>query len=122
MNTMYCEKCQTNVLTKREDLDVGIIILLFIFTAGLGVLIYLVVYYDKKANRCIHCNSVCKTMLLEYQKGNQLTSIDKNGEKNQNYVSVNKIEEKETKFCYNCGTELDERERKFCPFCGINIE
>ena len=118
---MYCEKCRANVLTKREDLDVGIIIILFIFTAGLGVLIYLVVYYDKNPNRCIHCNSVCKPMLIEYQSDKKLASVEEKSEKMHNYISINEIKEV-SKFCYNCGTELDERERKFCPFCGVNIE
>ncbi|TFG18456.1 MAG: hypothetical protein EU531_00420 [Promethearchaeota archaeon] len=121
MSNMYCEKCQANVLTKREDLDIGIIIILFIFTAGLGVLIYLVVYYEKKSNRCIHCNSICKPMLLEYQNEQNLASVEETSKKMQNYVYVTKIEEN-VKFCYNCGTELDARERKFCPFCGVNVE
>jgi len=118
---MYCEKCQTNVLTKREDLDVGIIILLFIFTAGLGVLIYLVVYYDKKPNRCIHCNSICKPMLIEHHNDKKLVTLEPKSEKTHNYVSIKTINET-SKFCYNCGTELDDRERKYCPFCGVNVE
>lgn len=118
---MYCEKCQANVLTKREDLDMGIIIILFIFTAGLGILIYLVVYYDRKPNRCIHCNSICKPKLVGYKKDKSITPVEEKAGKMQNYLSVNDIKE-ESKFCYNCGTELDERERRFCPFCGVNIE
>lgn len=118
---MYCEKCQTNVLTKREDLDIGIIILLFIFTAGFGILIYLIVYYDKKPNRCIHCNSICKPMLLDSQNNKMVVQVEDKREKMQNYVSINTINTT-SKFCYNCGTELDERERKFCPFCGVNVE
>ena len=117
---MYCEKCQTNVLTKREDLDIGIIILLFIFTAGLGIIIYLIVYYDKKPNRCIHCNSICKPMVLEFRNDKKVVQVEDNRNKMQNYVPINSINEK-SKFCYNCGTELDERERKFCPFCGVNV-
>ena len=118
---MYCEKCQTNVLTKREDLDIGIVILLFIFTAGFGIIIYLIVYYDKEPNRCIHCNSICKPMLIESQNNKTVVQVEDKSEKMQNYVSINTINER-SKFCYNCGTELDERERKFCPFCGVNVE
>jgi hypothetical protein len=118
---MYCEKCQTNVLTKREDLDIGIIIILFIFTAGLGVLIYLVVYYDKNSNRCIHCNSICKPVLLE----NQINKIVEPIKEPLSDMELNITENrnnKESKFCYNCGTKLDERERKFCSFCGVSVE
>ena len=121
MSTMYCEKCHTNVLTKREDLDIGIIIILFIFTAGLGVLIYLVVYYDKKLNRCIHCNSICKPLLLE----DQSNKIIEPSKETFNYREINSTSDRdnnESKFCYNCGTKLDERERKFCPFCGVSVE
>ncbi len=118
---MYCEKCQTNVLTKREDLDIGIIILLFIFTAGVGIMIYLIVYCDKQPNRCIHCNSICKPILLESQNDKSVIQVEDNCNKMQNYVLINSINEK-YKFCYNCGTKLDERERKFCHFCGINVD
>ena len=121
MNTMYCEKCQSYVLTKREDLDIGVVILLFIFTAGLGVLIYLMIYYDKETNRCIHCNSICNPMILEYQKDKRIPPVEEKSEKMLNYISLNTIENK-SKFCYNCGTELDKREGRFCPFCGVNVE
>jgi hypothetical protein len=118
---MYCEKCQSNVLTKREDIDIGIIILLFIFTAGFGILIYLIVYHDKKPNRCIHCNSVCKPILIE----EKTTSIDEQSKNtnnvDRNYILESKLSE-DSRFCYNCGTELDSRERNFCPFCGVNVE
>ncbi|MEJ2296521.1 MAG: hypothetical protein P8Y23_17375 [Candidatus Lokiarchaeota archaeon] len=67
MSTMYCNKCQSYGLTKREDLDMGIVIILFIFTGGLGFLIYLGIYYDKEPNRCIHCNSICNPVILEYR-------------------------------------------------------
>ncbi|TFF86208.1 MAG: hypothetical protein EU517_00730 [Promethearchaeota archaeon] len=121
MTTMYCERCQCSVLTKREDLDVGIIIILLIFTAGLGLLIYIAIYYEKTPNLCIHCNSICKPVSGEYQRNREQSPTEENVKKRQNYISLNNGSG-ESNFCYNCGTKLDDRERRFCPFCGVNVE
>ena len=122
MSNMYCPNCKMNVYTVREDIDIGLIIILFIFTAGIGILIYLAVYYDKKVNRCIHCKSVCKPLLIEQApEVNEQASSEVKQYKPIIKEDV-KSDNQDSKFCFNCGVKLDEREgRNFCPYCGTNI-
>ena len=56
---MYCPYCKKEVFTKREDLNIPLIILLSIFTGGIGTLIYLLIWYNFEENRCVHCKGVC---------------------------------------------------------------
>jgi hypothetical protein len=124
MTTMYCPNCKMNVFTVREDLDIGLIIILSIFTAGLGVLIYLAIYYDKDTNRCIHCKSICQPIMVEYQsrKPINLLEVSYKVESGSQASYQAQIEEQNSKFCYNCGIKLDEREGlKFCAYCGTKI-
>lgn len=125
MSTMYCPKCNSNVLTTREDLDICLMIILLIFTGGIGLIIYLVIYYGKDPIRCVHCNSICKPQLVDkevsssYQNINQTYEVGTGLtiEKEQNYVEIR------SKYCFNCGAQLDQRAGlKFCPFCGSKIE
>ncbi len=124
MPTMYCPNCKMNVFTVREDLDIALIIILSIFTAGLGALIYLAIYYDKERNRCIHCKSICQHIILEHQSGNPISLIKvpyASGSGNQLGYQV-QIQEQQSKFCFNCGIKLDEREGlKFCAYCGTKM-
>lgn len=121
---MYCSNCKTNVLTVREEIDLGLVIILFIFTAGFGLLIYLAIYYDKKPTHCVHCKAICRPNLSE-QTNNHLT-LKPNEAKSYQEVKLYKanepIIEEHSKFCYNCGVQLSEREGlKFCAFCGTKI-
>ena len=124
MSSKYCPSCKMNVLTVREDLDICVIIILAIFTAGIGVLIYLAIYYDKEPNRCVHCKSIC----------HPISNIQNAGDLNSKPSQINKYQELETnieqngkipedsKFCSNCGVKIGEREGlKFCAFCGTKI-
>jgi hypothetical protein len=125
MSTMYCPKCNSNVLTAREDIDICLAIILLIFTGGIGLIIYLVIYYGKDPIRCIHCNSICKPKLVEKEQvSNPVLKSE------PSYVvqpfSVQQEEENvgsPPKYCFNCGVQLDERTGlKFCAFCGTKIE
>jgi hypothetical protein len=40
---MYCPKCKMNVYTKKNDFNIGLAIILAIFTGGIGLLIYVAV-------------------------------------------------------------------------------
>jgi hypothetical protein len=111
------------VLTAREEIDIGLIIILIIFTAGLGALIYLAIYYDKQENRCVHCKTICKPTPLEQTGGNiSLLESPKSVEirpVRNNYVPIS---QEPTKFCFNCGVGVDERNGlKFCPYCGTKL-
>ncbi len=124
MSTKYCPNCKMNVLTIREDIDICLIIILGIFTAGIGVLIYLAIYYDKEPNRCIHCKTIVQPISNEQMdisssvKSNQIDSYQeiKIYEKNTPVVEEN------SSFCSNCGVKMSDREGlKYCAFCGSKI-
>ncbi|MFX0136172.1 MAG: hypothetical protein ACFFDN_21210 [Candidatus Hodarchaeota archaeon] len=121
---MYCPKCNTNVYTKKNEFNIGLAIILAIFTGGIGLLIYVAIYLDKEHKpRCIHCNSVC----YELKENNRLISnyqviSTSNKVNNQKLVLESQIGEEHAKFCYNCGTELERSENaKYCGLCGNSI-
>jgi hypothetical protein len=127
---MYCKKCGAEVPTKREEIDWFLLVILTIFTAGFGVLIYLAIYFDKPENRCVYCNSVC-VALNEYQpyeparNANRSTSTSADYPRKQ--VAVATVQEdRDTesigKFCPSCGAKLDERSKvNFCAYCGFDL-
>ncbi|MFX0103978.1 MAG: hypothetical protein ACFE75_00615 [Candidatus Hodarchaeota archaeon] len=123
MSMVYCPKCSMNVYSKEEDFNIPLAIFLAIFTGGIGLLIYLAIYMDKK-NKCIHCNTVCKPQTHINQPNSTYQSVNTiNQSVSQKLVlESQKIEEK-PKYCYNCGTELNRSEdAKFCALCGSAIQ
>ncbi len=122
---MYCPKCKTNVYTKKNDFNIGLAIILLIFTGGIGLLIYVAVYLDREHKpRCIHCDSVCYDQKeidqsnSNYQEVSASTQIE-----NQNVIIESQQTEQKPLFCYNCGSELDiSANAKFCALCGNSIK
>lgn len=120
MVTGFCQHCNQNVLLRRDDFDVCLAIILLIFTAGFGLIIYIAVYYSKPANRCIHC-------------GNRIPYIDSSQYLPQETPSQGyqqtlppptvqesaKLEDKAT-YCTFCGEELKSGVN-YCPNCGSKI-
>ena len=124
MASKYCPNCKTNVLTVREDINLCLIIILCILSAGIFVLIYLAIYYDKEPNRCVHCKSICHP-ISNIQNVSVLnpkpSQIDSHKEA-KNYIIINPQVAVESKFCSNCEVKIGEREGlKFCAFCGTKI-
>ncbi|MDX1797289.1 MAG: hypothetical protein R3255_01455 [Candidatus Lokiarchaeia archaeon] len=122
---MYCPKCNQKVLTRNNDFNIGLAIILLIFTGGIGLLIYVAVYLDKEHKpRCIHCNSICyeqKEEVLQKEKPYQLVSSSNPPQPSEDIKEPQKVEEKPI-FCYNCGSELDrDTDAKFCALCGTSI-
>ncbi|MHA2325992.1 MAG: hypothetical protein ACXACB_11365, partial [Promethearchaeota archaeon] len=64
MTLMYCKKCNANVLVREEDFNIVLAVILAIFTGGLGLLIYVAIYLEKR-RKCVHCNTVCKVEVKE---------------------------------------------------------
>ncbi len=124
MTTNYCPNCKMNVLTTREDPDIFLVIILCIFTAGIGLLIYLAIYYDKEPNRCVHCNTIVQHGSSD-QKDNSSSVISNQMESYQkikNYKKNRSVVEENSNFCSNCGVKLGDREGlKYCAFCGSKI-
>ncbi len=118
--TGFCPRCNQEVLLTREDIDVCLAIILLIFTAGIGLIIYLVWYYSKEENTCVHCGSKITTLkpsspyTYQFQPQTQqqsyITPVDVSGETKVSGVN----------FCALCGEKL-EFGIKFCPNCGSKI-
>ncbi len=122
---MYCPKCNMNVYTKKNEFNIGLAIILAIFTGGIGLLIYVAIYLDKEHKpRCIHCDSVC----YEQKENNnqpstayQVISVSHESESQKITTKSEQVEEKAL-FCYNCGSELERNDgAKFCALCGSSI-
>lgn len=135
MTIGYCEKCGQNTLLKREDMDICLAIILAIFTAGFGLIIYLIIWYSKEENICVHCGTVAtpvQTQVTQTEKNILHTSqqaIDENrnpyktkgikAEVNHE-ASYIKVFDQKAIYCPFCGVKLDNDD-EFCPDCGMKV-
>ncbi len=125
MSLRYCPKCNMNVQTKKMEFNIVLVIILAIFTGGIGILIYVAIYLDReKRPRCIHCNSVSTAQLVNNQSNSNYQLVSNSNQMmSQKSVVQTQLLVEGTKFCYSCGTELDQSEdAKFCRFCGTGIQ
>jgi hypothetical protein len=115
--TGYCQRCRQEVILAREDINWGIVLLLLCFTGGIGLIIYLIIYYSKPIYRCVHCNArVLSTIPQNIQTINA----------SQNITSLSNQEDKikdnfSPKFCPFCGEKLEAPNVKFCSNCGTKV-
>jgi len=111
----YCPHCEKIVNAKREDFDICLAIILAIFTGGIGLIIYLIIWYSKEENRCIHCGSRLQPMELNYKDVMRQEKKEKNIPPSQNpyrsSTSDNRKSEQEPDI-------ISGGESKYCPFCG----
>jgi hypothetical protein len=114
----YCNHCKQNVLLKREDIDICLVIILLIFTAGIGLVIYLIIYYSKPLNRCVHCNSIVGPALSELSSSkisNPQEILDPKS------FFVNSQNNESIKFCAYCGEPIKSVSTQYCAHCGTKI-
>jgi hypothetical protein len=117
----YCPICKQNVLLVREALNWALVIILIIFTGGIGLIVYVIIYFNKPASRCIHCHSqIALTPTSSVQTSNQV-QIDTRLEQRRDGDSAENIKPQLQKFCSFCGEALSNREAKFCAHCGIKV-
>jgi len=115
----FCPRCNQQVLLTRKEIDVCLAIVLLIFTAGIGLLIYLAIYYSKVEDRCRLCGTQITrdtTQSLYIPSQNQFQT-------SQNSVPLEESEEslvKEVKYCAFCGEKIAFLDR-FCQNCGIKV-
>jgi hypothetical protein len=114
--TGWCPRCQQNVLLKREEIDTCLAIILLIFTAGIGLLIYLAIYYSRPEENCIHCGAKITSAQFSKQTTYQPQA--------QSYTTVPRTNDQITgarpNFCALCGEKL-EIGAKFCQNCGSQV-
>jgi len=124
--TGFCPHCKQNVLLVREKIDVGLAILLLCFTAGIGLIIYLIIYYSKAEDRCVHCGTQVFPKSTQYQQKSALTPYQpikyQQKEKEISLMSLEESKLTKQKYCVFCGEELENEKIKFCPNCGTKIE
>ncbi|MFX0139184.1 MAG: zinc-ribbon domain-containing protein [Candidatus Hodarchaeota archaeon] len=116
----YCPRCKQNVLLTREEIDTCLAIVLLIFTAGIGLIIYLAIYYSKPEEYCIHC----RTKVTAFQTPTPYTYQTQPQIQQPSYTTPIKPSEEITggrpNFCALCGEKLEAGAR-FCPNCGSQI-
>lgn len=120
----YCPSCKQNVLLVRESVNWSLIILLIIFTGGIGLIVYGIIYFNKAPSRCIHCRSqITLPSTTIVQTSNQIpinTHFTQESDNNEvDSLEVNKTLKQ--KFCSYCGEVLQNKEAKFCAHCGSKV-
>ena len=114
----FCERCNQQVLLSRKEIDVCLAIILLIFTAGIGLLIYLAIYYSRPEDKCIHCG----TQVARYQGQSQYPP-EPQFQVTQNSIPIREAERSEVPevhYCALCGEKINYAD-KFCPNCGGKI-
>jgi len=114
----YCPYCKMNVILKREGINIPLAILLGIFTGGIGLLIYLAIYYNRAEDRCEQCRKrifplQTQVSSSDYQTKSTLTTTKKR---------IEEVKGEKLFFCPLCGEKLNERNMKFCSNCGSRID
>jgi len=127
----YCPHCKMNVLLTREDIDICLAIILLIFTAGIGLIIYLVIYYSRVEDKCVHCGTRITALQtqpvsqISYQQQAQQNPYTYQTQPTQEYTTTSGVEEFKGEspfFCTFCGEKLEVEGIKFCPNCGSKVE
>ena len=110
MKVYYCKKCQKETPFEREKMNIGIIIVLAIFTGGIGIPFYIWGHHANHKKMCIYCGT---------PRFNNLDSPIPMREPNNSSVvtiSGNKI-----KYCVYCGNSIENEDTTYCPECGEKI-
>jgi hypothetical protein len=112
----FCPKCQEEVFLKRNELDICLLIILTLFTAGIGTIIYLIIYYSDEPKRCVKCNSICLPLSPQNRPKKIMVNNNNDGTKNLHHKTIN--------YCPECGVKLgnSSNQANFCPFCGSNLK
>lgn len=117
--TGYCPRCKQEVLLTREEINWGVAILLLCFTGGIGLIIYLAVYYSKPQDRCIHCNTRVISRAPQYSRNINIYQNEAAISNESQNVEV--IENDSPKYCPFCGEQLQSSNVRFCPNCGTKV-
>jgi hypothetical protein len=117
----YCPNCKQNVLLVREDINWPLAIILLCFTVGIGLVIYLIIYYSQVEDRCIHCHTQVIAKTAQYAPSpvlNTPSSQNPYQTANQNYQHSVKTK---ILYCPFCGEPLRDNKAQFCSNCGSKV-
>jgi hypothetical protein len=112
----YCPNCKIKVNLIREGINIPLAILLGIFTGGIGLLIYLAIYYNRAEDRCAQC----RTRILPLQT--QVISSEYQAKSTLPTKRIEEVKGEKLFFCPLCGETLYDRNLKSCPNCGSKID
>jgi hypothetical protein len=118
--TGYCPRCKTNVLLIRERIDTCLAIVLLIFTGGIGLIIYLAIYYSKPKDHCIHCQGkvtispVSPSYTHQPQPQIQSTATTTPSKETEEVLGFR------PNFCAYCGEKIRPG-TNFCENCGSKV-
>ena len=113
----FCSHCQQDVLLHREPINPILAIILFCCTFGIGFFIYLIIYYSKSENRCVHCGTQVPALPNQYSQ----TISQLPNQQQAQFSQVKTIESDIVKYCPLCGGKLDSQSKNFCPTCGSKV-
>lgn len=123
----YCPNCQKNVVTDREDIDVGLALFLFCCTGTIGFWIYLIVYFSRPEDRCVFCDGKTEAFRPHHYQGNAIPPPSGQQWQNNSYVAPPrpykpvKSKEQQVKIDENTGMPIDSKLKRFCPMCGAEF-
>ena len=117
----YCPNCKQKVLLVREDINWPLAIVLLFFTAGIGLIIYLIIYYNQAEDHCVHCHTQITASGIPYTPSpasNISSPQNRTQDSNQNYQQPEKTQ---IRYCPFCGEPLRENKAQFCSNCGSKV-
>lgn len=114
----FCPHCQQDVLLHREPINPILAIILFCCTLGIGFFIYLIIYYSKSENRCVHCGTQVTSLQNQYSQ----TISQLPNQQQAQFSQVKTTESDIVRYCHLCGGKLDKDTQNFCPHCGSKID
>jgi hypothetical protein len=115
--TAFCPHCKQRVLLVREDINWPLAIVLLIFTAGIGLVIYLIIYYSGAENRCIHCHTPIMMSNLQYAQQTHQNAYQSEA----NFSPKKDASLAQPNYCPFCGEHLSSKDAKFCSNCGSTL-
>jgi len=119
MASGYCPHCDQVVNVKREEFNVCLAIILAIFTGGIGLIIYLAIWYNKEEIRCAHCGSIIRPMEAEYKELKRQEEKQKNIRQVKSPYRITSSNNRKSKKEPDI---ITGSESKYCPFCGENVD
>ncbi|MHA1110444.1 MAG: zinc-ribbon domain-containing protein [Promethearchaeota archaeon] len=99
-------------------MDVGLAILLFCCTGGIGFIIYIIIHFSKPEDRCVFCSQ--QTVPFSGQEVTP-TSSNMYGQAQPSSSPPPISSNHPLKYCSNCGAKIEEK-TKFCEMCGTELE